>query len=102
MVTVEQVVIGKIRQKFERVTRALEETTMPHREIRPWTEVDIARLKRMAQKMPSTEIASELGRSTSALAVKAHQLKLSLRMKPKKSSGGPSNCDPGPSGFDWQ
>jgi hypothetical protein len=56
----------------------------------------------MAQKMPSTEIASELGRSTAALAVKAHQLKLSLRMKPKKSSGGPSNCDPGPSGFDWQ
>lgn len=75
---------------------------MPHRESRPWTEVDIARLKRMAQKMPSTEIASELGRSTAALAVKAHQLKLSLRMKPKKSSRGPSNCDPGPSGFDWQ
>ena len=47
---------------------------------RPWTEEDIAKLKQMAQKKPPSEIAAALGRSIGATCVKAHQLKVSLRM----------------------
>ncbi len=75
---------------------------MPQRHVRPWTEKEITRLKSLAQTMPCADIASELGRSTAALAVKAHQLKLSLKVKARKTKGGSSNSDPGPSGFDWQ
>ena len=47
---------------------------------RPWTEEDIAKLKQMARRKPPAEIAVALGRSIGATSVKAHQLKLSLRM----------------------
>ena len=47
---------------------------------RPWTEEDIAKLKQMAQKKPPSEIAAALVRSIGATCVKAHQLKVSLRM----------------------
>lgn len=60
---------------------------------RDWTEDDVARLKAMAQKFPTARIARDLGRSIGATIVKAHQLKLSLRIKSGK-------CDPGPTGPD--
>ena len=48
-----------------------------------WTPEDIQTLKTLAQKYPTAAIANQLGRSVGALAVKAHQLKLSLRLKKK-------------------
>ena len=58
---------------------------------RDWTDDDVARLKAMAQKFPTAKIARDLGRSIGATIVKAHQLKLSLRIKPG---------NPGPAGMD--
>ena len=74
---------------------------MPNPTFRRWTADDIAKLKNMAQKLPSSTIAAQLGRSVAATAVKAHELKLSLRMQTQSNqrqslSGG----DPGPAGFD--
>jgi bifunctional pyridoxal-dependent enzyme with beta-cystathionase and maltose regulon repressor activities len=53
---------------------------MPNPAFRPWTADDIAKLKNMAEKHSTATIARELGRSVAATAVKAHELKLSLRM----------------------
>jgi hypothetical protein len=47
---------------------------------RRWTNDDIEKLRNMAQKKRPAEIAAELGRSLGATSVKAHQLKLSLRV----------------------
>ena len=62
-----------------------------------WTAEDVAKLKAMAPKYPAERIAEQLGRSASALAVKAHELKLSLRVRRKDEA---PQHDPGPSGFD--
>ena len=52
--------------------------------MKRWTPEEISKLKSMAQKYPAARIAEELGRGLSATVVKAHELKLSLRMhKPK-------------------
>jgi hypothetical protein len=56
---------------------------MPNQTFKRWTADDIAKLKNLAQKQPRQVIAAELGRSPSATAVKAHQLKLSLKVPPK-------------------
>ena len=48
--------------------------------LRRWTDEDVAMLRSMAQKYPSAQIASELGRAVSAVRVKAHELDISLRM----------------------
>ena len=53
---------------------------------RRWSADDLAKLKNMAQKFPAAHIAAELGRGLSATMVKAHQLRVSLRMKKKKAS----------------
>jgi hypothetical protein len=66
-------------------------------EERRWNTDDIAKLKSMAQKFPAAAIAVELGRSTTATVVKAHELKLSLRVLPKKRGWV---SEPGPSGLD--
>ncbi|MBR1302476.1 hypothetical protein [Bradyrhizobium sp. AUGA SZCCT0042] len=55
---------------------------------RRWSEDDIARLRGMAKNFPAAHIASELGRGISAVAVKAHELQISLRMKPKEAFSG--------------
>ena len=60
---------------------------------RDWTDDDVAKLKAMAQKFPTARIARDLGRSIGATIVKAHQLKLSLWIKP-------GECDRGPTGPD--
>ncbi len=52
---------------------------MPNATFKRWTADDIAKLKNMAQKLPSQEIAWQLGRSTAATRVQAHKMKLSLR-----------------------
>ena len=48
---------------------------------RAWKEDDIAKLKAMAGKVPGERIAAELGRTLGALAVKACELRLTLRTK---------------------
>jgi hypothetical protein len=63
---------------------------------RNWTDDDVAKLKRMAQKFPTAKIAADLGRSIGATIVKAHELKLSLRVNPDEDSTG----DPDPDGKD--
>jgi hypothetical protein len=53
---------------------------MPNSTFRRWTADDIAKLKNLAQRHSRAEIA-ELGRSVAATTLKAHELKLSLRMR---------------------
>jgi hypothetical protein len=59
---------------------------MPHSK-RAWTEDDIVKLQSMAGKVPWEGIAAELGRSRGALAVKACELGVSLRTKPRAGKG---------------
>ena len=47
---------------------------------RRWTDDEIVKLKDMAQRKPPGDIAAALGRSVGATSVKAHQLKVSLKM----------------------
>jgi len=49
--------------------------------FRRWTADEIAKLKNLAQRHPRAEIAAKLGRSVAATTLKAHELKLSLRMR---------------------
>jgi hypothetical protein len=68
-------------------------------ERRRWSDDDVAKLQSMAGKYPAKHIAAELGRGLSATMVKAHQLRISLRMKPHLE-GGAASLDPGAAGFD--
>ena len=65
--------------------------------VRRWSNEEVAKLKSMAQKYPTAAIAAQLGRSTAATIVKAHELKLSLRVRPDQRTMKP---DPGPSGME--
>ena len=47
---------------------------------RRWTDDEIVKLKDMAQRKSTADIAAALGRSVGATSVKAHQLKVSLKM----------------------
>ena len=55
---------------------------------RPWTSEDLEKLKAMAGNHRREKIAAELNRGVSSLAVKAHQLGISLRYHalPKRRS----------------
>ena len=66
---------------------------------RPWTADDIAKLKSMARRVLTEEIAKALGRGVSATVMKAHGLGLSLRLKPKRGSGLPDLRDDRTSGL---
>jgi hypothetical protein len=46
-----------------------------------WSAGDLAKLKNLAQKVPASQVAAELGRGLSATRVKAHEMRVSLRMK---------------------
>ena len=46
---------------------------------RPWTEIDITKLKSLAGRLPVKEIVAELGRSSGATILEAHKLGPSLR-----------------------
>jgi hypothetical protein len=48
---------------------------------RRWTDEDITKLKSMAKKYPSAQIASEIGRGTNSVRTKAHELAVSLRVE---------------------
>jgi hypothetical protein len=52
-----------------------------------WTEDDIAKLKRLAGKVPAKDIAAELGRSRGATVVEASKLRLSLRCSKRRPTG---------------
>jgi hypothetical protein len=54
-----------------------------------WTIEDVERLRRLARTMPTAKIAAELGRGISATIMKAHELRISLRLKPKAGSRPP-------------
>ena len=47
---------------------------------RIWTEKEVAKLRSMAQKYRVGLIADELGRSPATVRVKAHKLRLSLKV----------------------
>ena len=70
---------------------------MPMTQIRRrWTDQDVAKLKSMAQKYPSAQIASEIGRGMASVRTKAHELAISLRMDRRQRQ----TIDPGASGLD--
>ena len=54
---------------------------MPKFISKRWTADDIAKLRNMAGSYPAAQIAAELGRGLSATRVKAHLLKVSLRLR---------------------
>jgi hypothetical protein len=58
---------------------------------RPWTAEDIATLKDLAQKHRAVTIAARLRRSPSALAVKASELKLSLKTNARAAQAAASS-----------
>ena len=71
---------------------------------RAWSEKNspnygVAKLRSMAKRYPARVIATELGRGVSETMVKAHELRLSLKVQSKKIVEPPA--DPGPVGFDW-
>jgi hypothetical protein len=66
---------------------------------RRWTADDVTKLRQLAGKHPRNAIAAQLGRRPSALAVKAHQLKVSLRVVRNNKVPTFSGADPGPAGF---
>jgi hypothetical protein len=47
---------------------------------RPWTWEEVEKLLNMAQKYPTAQIASEIGRPIPSVRTKAHELAISLRM----------------------
>jgi hypothetical protein len=69
--------------------------------LRRWSVDDVAKLRQLAGTHPRNAIAAGLGRAPSALAVKAHQLKVSLRVVRDNEAPTVSGADPGPAGFDW-
>ena len=65
---------------------------MPKFISRRWTAEDIAKLKNMAGRDPAAQIAAELGRGPSATRVKAHFLKISLRLRRSQPNLGRLPC----------
>ena len=51
---------------------------MTNLNFRPWTEEDNTKLTSLAGKMPTAQIAAELGRSPGATVMQASKLKVSL------------------------
>ena len=74
---------------------------MPNFNSRRWTKEDIARLKNLARKYPTASVAGQLGRSAAATAIKAHELKISLKMQRRNTEGEPPTVvDPVSCGMD--
>jgi hypothetical protein len=63
---------------------------------RRWTADDVTRLRQLAGKHPRNAIAAQLGRGPSALAVKAHLLRVSLRVVRNNEAPTVSDTSPGP------
>ena len=47
---------------------------------RPWTDEEVTKLMRMAEKYRPAQIASEIGRPLASVRTKAHKLAISLRL----------------------
>jgi hypothetical protein len=58
-----------------------------------WTDADIDKLRSLAGKLPSREVAAQLGRSVGATLVQASKLKLSLRMHGRTAGPGPMSAE---------
>jgi len=67
---------------------------------RPWTEDDVANLRRMAPRYTAEQVAIRLRRRLLDTSLKAYELRISLRMKPKRGSRLDPNFVPGPAGVD--
>jgi hypothetical protein len=60
--------------------------------VRPWTSEDLEKLKAMAGNHRREEIAAELNRGVSSVAVKAHQLSISLpKRRPSTAASAPGH-----------
>jgi hypothetical protein len=71
------------------------------RSWRPWTAEDVARLKSMARKYTTKQIASELNRGHSATVMKAQSLGLSLRLDRQRHQGtAQTSADSAAAGMD--
>ncbi len=68
-------------------------------QYRPWTDGDIATLRRLAPKYPASEVAAKLRRRLLDTNLKARELRIPLRNNSRWASGD-SNLDPGPAGMD--
>ena len=66
---------------------------------RSWTAEDLAKLQNMAGKYPTAQIAAKLGRGFASIAMKAHEMQISLRTKPKKGSRTEDVSIRGPQGW---
>jgi hypothetical protein len=62
---------------------------MGRRKKRLWTNDEVAKLKSLAGKMPARDIAVEIGRGYAATVLKAHLLRIPLRV-PRKREGSKS------------
>ena len=65
---------------------------------RPWTKDDVAELRRLAPSYPAEEVAIRLGRRLLDTSLKAHDLRISLRIKsrPGPSRNAPKRREEGP------
>jgi hypothetical protein len=71
------------------------------RSWRPWTTEDVAKLKSMARKYTTKQIASELNRGHSGTVMKAHSLGVSLRLDRERCQGtAKTSAAPGAAGID--
>jgi hypothetical protein len=74
---------------------------MGSRYRKSWTDEELARLRELAGRHSTAQIAQELGRGVSATIHKAHELGISLRKTREfKFMGTAPNLDPGPAGMD--
>ena len=69
--------------------------------MRSSSKRDIAKLRALASKIPSADIAAKLAQSLRTPAVTAHHPKSPLKVKPEDSRSKCSNLDPRPPGFAW-
>lgn len=64
------------------------------RSRRRWSQAEVEKLRLMATNKPAAAIAAELGRGVAATIMKAHELRISLRLKPKRGSRTVVNLGP--------
>lgn len=67
-------------KKTKSKTAAPRKTRKAARNFSVWTASDEAKLKKLAGKMPTAQIAKTLNRSVAAITFKAFTLRLSLRL----------------------
>lgn len=54
------------------------------RNVKPWTDEDVRRLRRLAGTMPAAQVGKALRRSLAAVTFKAFTLRVSLRVSGSK------------------